>query len=137
MSLSGLSKIIKDNLGSILRWGILGILAYAISYGDGRWAKQEALASTELKLATDMGAKQKEIIVRFAPLEALPNKIENLEKWQTEQKALQAADGAQFKALQDQLNALQTQISVSIALQREQKDVTKENFDRILRKLDK
>ncbi len=121
-----LTKAIKDNAGSILKWIVVACVAYAIAFGDGRYVKHE-----------EMAAHAKEIKTYVTPFEVLPAKIDSLEKWQAEQKQAQQADTAQFRALQEQLGALKVQVAESIAIQKEQKEFNRDSFDRILRKLDK
>lgn len=125
MSFNFLSKVLKENAGAILRWAIVGLLAWAVSFGDGRYARPAQVDAVRVELHS-------EITQKMQPLDSLPHRVTNLETWQADQKAAQQADAAQFNALKDKLASIEAQLAVGNALQIEQA----KNTDRILRKLD-
>jgi len=143
-------NLLKENAGAIIRWVIVAVLAYAISFGDGRYARPAQIEAAETRMTqhTDkevteletrttasnnaLAAVDAQIAARLLPLETLPNRVQNLEMWQADQKAAQQLDAAQFIALKSQLSTIEAQLAVQIALQKEQA----KNMDRVLIKLD-
>lgn len=113
-----LAGLIKDNAGAILRWLIIALMGYAILLGDNRWVRNEVMAS-QLKPLNEK-------------LDPLPNRVDNLERWQVEQKYAQQQDAVQYAELKERLSSMQTQLAVANTLLAEQSKAS----DRILRILE-
>jgi len=118
MSVKPLVTLIKNNLWAVIV-GVLSILwaltiSKAESWGDQRWEKKSDASITASAVAP------------------LPAKIEKLEIWQTEQKAAQLSDNAQFLALLEKMTSMQIKQAEGNAIMSE---LVKSN-DRVLRRLD-